>query len=384
MYKGDGKGNFKDITVHAGVGDTGFGQGACFADIDGDGDLDLFVANFGQSNDMYINNGEGVFENGTLAAGVADPGVASFACAFGDVDEDGDLDLVVHNSKADNHLYINDGKGKFTDTAVTAGVKGDGADGRAVQFADLNGDGHLDLFFVSPKARNMLLFGDGTGHFTDGTDSAGVGSISEFAGQGFNIADIDGDGDLDIFVSSILESGTLYQNDGHGHFKDVTSAAGLNYHIFGQGVAFGDLDDDGDLDMVVNTWGTPPFGWPSQEDKVLMNQAKIGAWLKVRPVDENGHATVLGQEVRLYHAGTRTPASVRAQIDGGSAFCSQNGYDAYFGLTSAVEAGAKAFDIEVRCGKAWITKELHAELGGVTPNQTVQVQCSKAAPHLIV
>lgn len=375
LYTGHGHGKFKDSTAAAGVGDAGFGQGACFADVDNDGDLDLFVANFGQSNILYLNNGKGIFEDVTAKAGLSNPGVSSFGCDFGDVDEDGDLDLIVHNSKTDNNLYINDGKGSFTDTAAQAGVAGDKSDGRGVSFADLNGDGHLDLFFVGPLAANRLYLGDGTGHFVDDSSAAGVDHRG--AAQGFNIADVDGDGDLDIFVSSILETGTLYENDGTGHFTDITSDAGVDYHLFGQGVAFGDLDGDGDLDMYVNTWGTPPAGWPTQANKLLINQAEIGAWLKVRPVDENGHATVLHTEVRVYNTNTHTQAAARARVDGGSAFASQNGYDAYFGLSDAVASGAKTFDIEIKCGGDWITKGTQAELGGVSPNQIVKTKCVK-------
>merc|ERR1712054_261061 len=98
LYTGDGKGGFKDFSSEAGIGDPSFGQGACFADVDGDGDLDLFVANFGQTNNLYINNGKGIFTNTTQAAGLLDDGIDSFGCTFGDVDEDGDLDLYISNA----------------------------------------------------------------------------------------------------------------------------------------------------------------------------------------------------------------------------------------------------------------------------------------------
>jgi hypothetical protein len=376
LYLGDGSGGFKDFTSEAGVGDKSFGQGACFADVDGDGDLDLFVANFGQTNNLYINDGKGVFANATKAAGLLDAGVDSFGCTFGDVDEDGDLDLYISNAESYNNLYLNNGKGVFTDVTEKAGVKGDKGQGRGVSFADLNGDGHLDLYMVAPQTKNMIFFGDGTGKFADGCESAGVCDTG--AAQGMSIADVDGDGDLDIFVSNILEPCMLYENDGSGHFKNIASKAGVDYHLFGQGVAFGDLNEDGLLDMYVDTYGTPPAAWPSQSNKLLMNVGKKPtAWLKVRPVTETGAATLLGTEVRLFQAGTRKPAAVRMQIDGGSNFCSQNAYDAYFGLSTAVAEGAKLFDIEVRCGGSWIGKESNSKLGGVAPNQTVSVHCSK-------
>merc|ERR1711976_938846 len=105
------------------------------------------------------------------------------------------------------------------------------------------------------------------------------------------------------------------------------------------GVAFADINGDGALDMFLATWGTPPSGSPSQTSKLLINQDRLPAWLKVRPVTEAGHATLLGTEVRLFEAGTQKPASVRMQVDGGSGFASQNAYDVYFGLSKAVSNG---------------------------------------------
>jgi len=240
-----------------------------------------------------------------------------------------------------------------------------------------------DLFYVGPMIANKLFVGDGKGHFTDGSAAAGLDHSG--TAQGMNIADVDGDGDLDIFVSQIgISACNLYENDGKGHFKDGAYSAGVDYHtIFGQGVAFGDLDGDGDLDMYLENYGL----LLSKDNKLLMNQASTKAWLKVRPLAQNGHATLFGAEVRLYEAGTSTPAAARTQIDGGSAFASQNAYDAYFGLSSS---SAKTFDIELRCGGAWITKATMPELGGVAPNQIVKVKCTNgelgglAPGHLVI
>lgn len=382
LHLGDGKGHFKEVAQEAGVRDVSFGQGACIADVDGDGDLDIFVANFGQTNNLFLNDGKGIFKNSTKASGLFNDGVQSFGCAFGDVDEDGDLDLYITNAESYNNLYINNGKGVFTDVTEKAGVKGDKGQGRGVAFADLNGDGHLDLYMVAPMTPNMIFFGDGTGKFSDGCDTAGV--CDKGASQGMSIADVDGDGDLDIFVSNILQPCNLYENDGTGRFKDIASNAGVNYHLFGQGVAFGDLNNDGLLDMYVDTYGTPPAGWPGQANKLLMNVGKNPeAWLKVRPVTQKGEATMLGTEVRLFEAGTRKSASVRMQIDGGSNFCSQSAYDAYFGLSKSIKGGAKLYDIEVRCGGDWKGKEINPKLGGIEPNQTVSVTCGENAAVVV-
>jgi len=373
LYLNHGNGHFLS-GIGFGAGDKGRGQGACFADVDGDGDLDLFVANFAESNNLYLNDGKGFFENATAKAGLTSTGYAGFGCAFGDIDEDGDLDLYVTNSGQHNKLYVNDGKGAFTDKTTEAGVSGGTGQKRAVSFGDLNGDGHLDLYLVGPMVPNQLFLGDGTGHFTDGSAEAGVGDSG--IAQGMNLADVDGDGDLDIFVSNIGQPCILYENDGHGHFKNIASKAGVNFRLFGQGVGFGDINGDGALDMFVANWANLMPGMPLPKNNMLfINHANIEKWLKVKPLDQKGRPTLLGTEVRLYEAGTRNPAAVRMQVDGGSAFASQNAYDAYFGLSNS---GANEFDIEMRCGGAWVTRDTNPELGGIAPNQVVKVKCAKS------
>lgn len=366
---------FKDQSATAGVDDMGVGQGACFADVDNDGDLDLFVANGAESNNLYLNDGKGIFTNFTQKAGLMST-KGGFGCTFGDFDGDGDLDLYLSNTGVLNNLYINNGDGTFQDNTQQAGVAANDGQGRAVSFADLNGDGLLDLFMVGPLMANILYINNGDGTFKDNTGDAGLLSLFSSA-QGMNIADVDGDGDLDIYVSDIGTTGVMYQNDGTGHFKDVTTAAGLDYHLNGQGVAFGDIDADGDLDMYVCNWpGLIPHApaFPFKENKLFINQlAELGGqnqYLKVRPLDEKGSATLLGTQVRLFEAGTSNPVGVRMQIDGGSAFCGQNAYDAYFGLSnSAVDK----VDIEMMCGGKESTK-----VEGVTLNQVVKAKCTRS------
>jgi len=269
------------------------------------------------------------------------------------------------------------GEGIFTDKTAEAGCPGNDGQGRAVSFADFNADGNLDLFMVSATSENQMYINDGTGHFTDMSKQKGVDSI--IPAQGMNVADVDGDGDLDIYVSNILASGALYENDGNGNFKDSTSAAGLDYHLFGQGVAFGDVNGDGAIDMYVCTWGTPLMGWPSRSNKLFINQGNFPNWIKVRPLDESGHATLLGTQVRVFQADTRQLAAPLMQIDGGSGFCSQNAYDAYFGF--GFLTALPVYDIEMRCGGDWVTKETVPSLGGISADrQTIlQVKCQRSA-----
>merc|ERR1712046_377581 len=126
--------------------------------------------------------------------------------------------------------------------------------------------------------------------------------------------------------------GILYENNGKGKFKDIASEAGVNYHMFGQGVAFGDVDNDGDLDMYVANYGTFPL---PKSNKLLLNDAKVEKWLKVRMVSADKKLNAFGAEVRVLETGSAKQVGVQAIVDGGSGFASQNAYDVYFGLDSS-------------------------------------------------
>lgn len=381
LFRGDGTGKFADVTLEAGVNNTDFGQGACFADVDSDGDLDLFVSNFEMSNLLYRNDGQGVFEDVTVASGLRTE-TGGFACVFGDVDEDGDLDLYVSNGGALNKLYLNDGAGVFTDVTAEAGAGVSAGQGRGVQFADFNADGHLDVVAVAAGEAAAVLLGDGTGNFSDFSDAAGVGGVIG-AAQGVNTLDWDGDGDIDILVSYVNAPNVLWDNDGLAVFRDVTADAGVGTNRFGQGIAVGDVDGDGALDVSLVSWGDYPSFCEgcTPNNMLLLNRWPVRKWLKVRPVrGGSGHATFLGAEVRVFEAGTQTPASVRQRVDGGSGFAGQNAYEAYFGLHSS---DASTFDVELRCGgQNWITKADDSSLGGVAAStqydnrdQVLEVWC---------
>jgi enediyne biosynthesis protein E4 len=285
LYRNLGGGHFSEVTAAAGVGGPDrYGFGCSAADIDGDGDRDLYVTYYGP-NVLYRNNGDGTFTDVTAAAGVGDP-LWGASAGFADADGDGDLDLYVANYvdfRMDNNLYCgenrpgyrtvchprnydsqpdrmyrNRGDGTFEEVAARVGMEDRTGKGLGVVWGDYDGDGDQDLYVANDDTPNFLYRNRGDGTFTEVGDLAGV-SLSEDgipqAGMGTDMADYDGDGRLDIFVTNLAEeTNELYHNDGHGVFSDRTFVSGLggaSLLSLGFGTFFFDPDRDGDLDLFV-------------------------------------------------------------------------------------------------------------------------------------
>ncbi|MBL8215819.1 MAG: CRTAC1 family protein [Bryobacterales bacterium] len=284
LYRNLGQFRFDDVTAKAGVSGKGrFGTGVAVGDYDTDGRPDLYVTGFG-ANQLFRNNGDGTFTDTTSHAGVAGSGWSSSA-GFLDYDLDGDLDLYVaryldyasddttycgfkkpgHRMYCDPRmfngvpdlLFRNDGAGKFTDVSKAAGIANPAGKGLGVAVGDIDGDGWPDLYIANDGVRNFLFHNQRDGTFTDIAYSAEVGFDMHGrpqAGMGTEIADYDGDGRPDIFVTNFaLELNTLYRNMGDLRFEDRTEPAGLQsgFEPLGFGTRFFDFDNDGDLDLHV-------------------------------------------------------------------------------------------------------------------------------------
>lgn len=284
LFRNDGAGNFVDVTDRSGITVTTYGMGGVAGDVDGDGDLDLYVTAFGP-NHLFINRGDGTFEERTEAAGVGDA-LWSASAAFADVDRDGDLDLYVTNYvdfTLENHkfcgdperdlrgychpekyeglpdrFYRNRGDGTFADATAAAGLAGSRDAGLGVVFGDLDGDGWPDLYVANDTDPNLLFRNRGDGTFEDASLLAGTGydpSGKPEAGMGVDLGDIDGDGKLDIVVTNFeFETNSLYRNMGSATFVDARFRARIaepTIRDLAFGVAFADLDHDRDLDLVV-------------------------------------------------------------------------------------------------------------------------------------
>ncbi|HXH28151.1 MAG TPA: CRTAC1 family protein, partial [Candidatus Polarisedimenticolia bacterium] len=285
LYRNLGGGRFADVTATAGVGGPDrYGFGCSAADIDGDGDRDLYVTYYGP-NVLYRNNGDGTFTDITQAAGVGDP-LWGASAGFADADGDGDLDLYVANYvdfHMENNLYCGDdrpgyrtvchprnfdsqpdrmyrnrGDGTFEEVSAQVGMVDRTGKGLGLVWGDYDGDGDEDLYVANDDTPNFLYRNNGDGTFTEVGDLAGV-SLSEDgvpqAGMGTDMADYDGDGRLDIIVTNLAEeTNELYHNDGGGVFSDRTFMSGLggaSLLTLGFGTFFFDPDQNGDLDLFV-------------------------------------------------------------------------------------------------------------------------------------
>ncbi len=283
LYHNEGGWKFKDVSAAADVADRGYGLGVAVGDYDNDGDPDLYLNNYGP-NVLYRNNGDGTFTDATQVAGVENGSKVGAGACFVDVDLDGDLDLYVSNYvdfTYENHvpyslggfpayaaptmynpvpdvLFRNNGDGTFTDVSIAAGVTTPAGTGMGIVSADYDNDGDFDLFICNDCRRNFLFQNDGTGHFTEVAMTAGT-SCNYYgranASMGVDCADLNNDGLLDFYMTNFVgELPVLYQNVGDGFFDDVTRRCGAGLGSF-QHVTWGlglvDLDNDGDRDIYV-------------------------------------------------------------------------------------------------------------------------------------
>ena len=318
LFQNNGDGTFADVTSGP-LGDAGTTYGIAWGDYDKDDDIDLYIANFGSANKLFRNDGGGFFVDATGGTPLGDAGDGC-GVAWGDYDNDGDLDLyLVNGSFQANKLFRNDGGGSFTD--VTSPPLNDALFGMGAAWGDYDNDGDLDLYLVNGnQGANKLFRNNGGGSFTDVT-SGPLGDAS--SGYGCAWGDYDNDGDLDLYLTNggSPSNNKLFRNDGGGNFTDATSPI-LAVSSTGIGVAFGDYDIDGDIDLYV------AHGYPSQ-NKLFRNEiGTANHWLHVNLVGTTSNASAIGARVRIVAGGV---SQIR-EVSGGSGFCSQNSLTAEFGL----------------------------------------------------
>jgi hypothetical protein len=343
LLRNDGGGRFVDVTHAAGLAEPAYPtQASAWADYDLDGDLDLYVGNETDQDgkpfpsQLFRNEGDGRFVDVAAQAGVRNDQMAK-GLAWGDFDNDGDEDLFVSNIGL-NRLYVNQGDGSFVDRAAELGLL-EPARSFAAWFWDYDNDGGLDLFVAGYQAsvdevvadyldqpseglRSKLYRNDGKGGFEDVSHEVGVDRVR--LPMGANYGDIDNDGWLDFYLGTgepdlaALFPNVIYHNQAGLRFVDVTGALGLGHLPKGHGVAFGDIDADGDQDLYLQAGGFVPGD--ASPNALFLNPGVGKHWLTLRLVGRTVNRPAYGAriEVRIVEGGK--PRSIHLLVGSGGSF----------------------------------------------------------------
>ncbi|MGB7600570.1 MAG: CRTAC1 family protein [Candidatus Sulfotelmatobacter sp.] len=386
LYHNNGDGTFTDVSQKAGVAGKGtrWNTGCAFVDYDRDGHLDLLVANYidmdlatapvpesgpclykgvlvacgppglqGGKNILYHNNGDGTFTDVSEAAGIFRAnGTYGLGVLTADFDNDGWPDIYVANDSTASALYHNKKNGTFEDVAIEAGcaLSPDGKPqaGMGVSAGDYDLDGNLDLLKTNFAGDTPSLYHNlGGGNFEDATFAAGLGAHTQFLGWGCGFLDFDNDGWPDILICNghvypeveqlKTEAGypqrkLLYHNLHNGRFADVSMQAGpgISDPAPCRGCAFGDFDNDGDIDVVVNTVNDYP--------QLLRCDSKLrNNWIKVRTIGTKSNRSGIGARLicTTHPVGETKPHQQIDEVRSGGSYISQSDLRIHFGLGKA-------------------------------------------------
>lgn len=404
LYRNLGNGKFQDVTAAAGIKNANFGTSAAWLDFDKDGKLDLFVANYvqwsqdkdlwctldgatksyctpesykGVASKLYRNLGGGKFQDVSQKAGVADPASKALGVAILDFNADGWPDIFVANDTQPNKLYRNQKNGTFVDEAVESGVafneEGVARGAMGVDAADYDRSGRPHLLVGNFSNEMLALYhNEGNGVFVDEAPASTVGQASLLTLTfGVFFFDYDLDGHLDLFAANghleeeinrvqprvtYKQPPLLFRNQGKGKFQSVAPSLGpdLARPIVARGAAYGDLDRDGDLDIVVTTNHGPAYYF--RNDGGNRNR-----WLRVRTVGTKSNRDGVGAVVRVTSASGKQWQMVRS----GSSYCSQSELAPTFGLGQ--DKVVQSLEIEWPSGAK-------QKLANVPTNQVVTVE----------
>ena len=325
LYLNNGDGTFSDITKIAGIDNDSRVFSANMADVNQDGWLDLYISNSNSDNVLYLNNGESSpsFSHYTNEAGLIDTRHC-MGVVFFDMDNDGDEDLyVTHDANIPNTLYQNDGTGHFTEMGQAAGVAFRGF-GMGVDAGDLDNDGFLDLY-VTNLYKNVLYINQGDGTFVDLTEVSKVGDIG--MGWGASIFDFDNDGLNDIYIGNDSYfyplPNLLYENKGNYKFASLDTADVVSSMQATYGVATGDLNNDGVQDIALANLGS------KDNAQILKNELDAGYWIgfKLEGVESNHSA--IGTRIEIQD--NRGDLHVD-QVTAGNGYAGQNSKRIHFGF----------------------------------------------------
>ncbi len=369
FFRNNGDGTFTDVTTETGTGDTRWGTSCAFVDYDNDSFLDLYVTNYvkytiesdqicmnkgvrvycdprlyeGELDILYHNNGDGTFTDVTEFASFSGATGRGLALAWGDYDDDSDMDVYIANDADQNFLYRNDGDGTFTDVSLTAGVgfseDGEPENGMGVDFGDYDNDGRLDLIVTNFQGQtNTLYHNEGHGLFSEVSYASKIGTMSlPYLAWGVSFCDYDNDGYQDLFVANghldenvqafnptgfYQQPNLLFRNNRDGTFDEVgvNSGFGIRLEKVSRGFAYSDYDNDGDLDLLVtNLRGSPDL---------LENRGGQNTWLTLKLVGTRSNRDAIGARVKVT---TGNLIQIR-EVRSGSSYLSQNDMRLHFGL----------------------------------------------------
>jgi hypothetical protein len=375
LFRNLGGGRFTDVTAKANVGDTGFSTSAAWFDYDRDGKLDLFVCNYvewsvdkdircsldgknksyctpeiykGQSSTLYHNKGDGTFENATERAGLLDPSGKSLGVALIDYDNDGWMDLFVANDTQPNKLYRNHGNGTFTDEGIAGGVAfnemGVARAGMGVDAGDFDRSGKQGLVIGNFTNEMIALYrNEGSGLFTDEAQASTIGQNSQltltFACFFF---DYDLDGWLDIFAANghvsddinvvqpkikYAQPPHLFRNLGNKKFQHMNASLGqaLQQPAVARGAAYGDYDNDGDLDLLITANN-------GQARLLRNNGGNQNNLIRIKVVGTTSNRNGIGAKKTLTLPGD---TKLFGMVKTGSSYASQSELPVIFGLSKA-------------------------------------------------
>ncbi len=405
LYRNNGDGSFTEVGAASGTAHSGWSTGSTWGDFDHDGWLDLYVANYVDYNIanppapgsgphckfldidvacgpggltparhvFFHNNGDGTFTDETAKRGLSAPPSFGLGVCAGDYDNNGALDIFVANDSMPNYLFYNRGDGTFQELGLESGVAfNDDGNPQAcmgADIADYDNDGNLDIIVTNfANDTNTVYHNEGKGQFSDATTRAGQRDSYPYMSWGVGFVDFDNDGLRDLYVVNghlypqvdrlrnnfgYRQHDLFYRNLGGGRFRNVSSLLPHAKHV-GRGAAFGDLNNDGRVDVVISNIDDAP--------NVLLNRdSSANHWILIRVLSAKGARDAIGARITITTESARQTAEVRS----GCSYLSSSDPRVHFGLGAAVRI--KELDVRWPSGK-------HTHLSNVMPDQILTVR----------